>query len=136
MVDALRAAREALRPRGRLVDIQPERHYQPRLSVVDARGRVDLGAIVREPDEAVMAGHAARERAIRLGLFREVLRADRTYRARFRTLSAFDAELVSNTNWRLPRGSRARLERAWRPRRGEAAIVLAKRFTVTVLQKA
>src|SRR5207245_1898833 len=135
MVDALRAVHRVLRPRGFVVDLQPDPYYQPRLIVVGPRRRADVGTIVRDPDEDVIAAHTARELVLSSGAYRMIAAGKRSFRARFPTLAEFDAELDANTNWHLPRGLRARLERTWREREDDGAIVLVKRFSFAVLQK-
>ena len=135
MVDALRAIHRVLRTRGFAVDLQPDPYYQPRLIVVGPRRRVEIGTIIRDPDEDVVAAHAARALVLSSGAYRMIAAGMRSFRARFPTLAEFDAELDANTNWHLPRGLRARLERTWREREDDGAIVLVKRFSFAVLQK-
>ena len=135
MVDALRAVHRVLRPRGFAVDLQPDPYYQPPVVVLGPRRRVDVGTIIREQDEDIVAAHAARERVVSDGAFGMIAAGTRSFRARFRTLAEFDAELDANTNWHLPRGLRSRLERTWREREDGAAIVLVKRFSFAVLRK-
>lgn len=134
MVDALEAAWRVVRPRGLVVDLQPHASYQPRVAVRDAR-RLSLGAIVRDPDEDVLAAHAARDRLVERGRFRLIASGARWYRAAFRSFASFEEEVRDNSNWHLPRGFRSRLLRAWRERDDEARIEVAKRFSYSILRK-
>ena len=59
MVDALRNAWGVLRRRGLVVVVQPADDYTPRLAIVHDRGRTELGAISRTPDEGVVAAPTA-----------------------------------------------------------------------------
>ena len=135
MVDALEAAWGVLRPRGLVVDLQPHASYQPSVAVRDARRRLSLGAIVRDPDEDVLAAHAARDRLVERGRFRLIASGARWYRAGFWSFASFEEEVRDNSNWHLPRGFRSRLLRAWRERDDEARIEVAKRFSYVILRK-
>jgi len=117
-------------------DLQPEATYLPTVAIRDSRGRRSIGVLDREPDEDVIAAREARERVVREGRFVQVASLRRTYTARFRSLSDFDADRLSHTPvWRLARGVRPRLIDAWRTRHDGAVIETTRRMTIAVLRK-
>lgn len=136
MVDALEGVRGALRPRGLVLDLQPDATYLPKVAVRDRRGRRPIGVMLRQPDEDVIAAHEARERVVREGRFVEIALLRRTYRIDFTRLAAFEADKRSHTpTWRLAPGARSRLIEAWRSRGDGATVETTRRMTIAVLQK-
>jgi hypothetical protein len=132
MVDALEAVRTRLRPRGVVVDLEPDLTYQPVVYVAGRSHRRRVGAVTRTPDENILAAHVARDRAVAEGRFRLVASGVRSFRA-LHDLASFERELADNENWSLPRGFRARLAAA----RGAAGprIQIEKRFDFVVLRR-
>ncbi len=134
MVDALEKSWRAVRPQGIVVDLQPVRPRIARLLVVTRRRRVQVGAVIQDPDEDVIAAHAAIGRAVARGLFQAVGYRVVPYRARFRTLAEFDAERRQHIGWRLAPGTRGRLRAALRAD-ANALIELERHFSVAALRK-
>jgi hypothetical protein len=131
MVDALEAVRTRLRPRGVIVDLQPDLTYQPAVYVSRGSRRLLIGAVTRTLDENILAAHIARDRAVAVGRFRLVASGGASFRARH-DITSFERELADNENWSLPRGFRARLAAAARP---GTRIQIEKRFDFIVLRR-
>jgi hypothetical protein len=134
MVDALEAVRTRLRPRGVVVDLQPDLTYQPAVYVGGRSRRLFVGAVTRTPDENILAAHVARDRAVAQGKFRLVASGGASFQVRH-DLASFERELADNENWSLPRGFRARLAAARRAAGPETTIQIGKRFNFVVLRR-
>lgn len=135
MVDALRSAWHVLRPGGHLVDMQPAAHYTPCLAVISGRGRRELGAISRTPDEDVVAAHAARREVIADHGFSLIVSTHGTHRTRYRGLADLRWVLRQNENWRIDPPLRRRLAVAWARRPKDAQIEMRRAFSFAVLRK-
>lgn len=135
MIDALRSARRALRRGGVVVDLQPAAEYTPRLAVVSGRGRKELGAIARRPDEGVDAAHRARRRAIAEGGFSLLVSTHGTHRTRYRGLADVRWLLRQNENWRIEPPRWRRLAATWARRPAGAQIEVRRAFSLAVLRK-
>ena len=135
MVDALRSAWRVLRRGGLVVDLQPADKYTPRLAIVFDRGRNELGAISRTPDEGVVAAHRARRRAVAEGGFSLRVSTHGTHRTRYRGLDDLRWLLRQNENWRIDPPLWRRLRAAWARRPAGAQIEVRRAFSLAVLRK-
>jgi hypothetical protein len=135
MVDALRSARRVLRRNGLVVDLQPAADYTPRLAIAYGRGRRELGAISRTPDEGVVAAHRARRRAIVEGGFSLLVSTHGMHRTRYRGLADLRWLLRQNENWRIEPPLWRRLVATWARRPEGAQIEVRRAFSLAVLRK-
>ena len=135
MVDALRSARRVLRRGGLVVDLQPASEYTPRLAVVFDRGRKELGAISRTPEESVVAAHRARRRAVAERGFSLLVSTHGMHRTRYRGLRDLQWLLRQNENWRIDPPLWRRLRAAWSRRPAGAQIEVRRVFSLAVLRK-
>lgn len=108
MVDALRRAHRALKPRGLLFDARPDARRIPR---VIARGRVRAHLKQTEDgDQRDAASDEAVERVRAAGLFRSVRSDWIWYESRVGDLSALDEYARSSSRYQgFRRGERAKL---------------------------
>lgn len=136
MVDALEKVWRALRPRGVLVDVQPDATFEPRVAVC-ADGRcVPAGRVLRPTDEDIVAAHRAVDAVVARGRFEPIAYRRHDYRLRFESLAATDDERRAHDPvWRLAPGTRARVRELWRAARGRGHIAWTRRFTVAILRK-
>ena len=135
MVDALRNARRVLRRRGLVVVVQPADDYTPRLAIAHDRGRTELGAISRTPDEGVAAAHRARRTAVAEGAFSLLVSTHGTHRTRYRGLTDLRWLLRQNENWRIDPPLWRRLVGLWARRPQGAQIELRRAYSLAVLRK-
>lgn len=135
MVDALRSAWRVLRRGGLVVDLQPAAEYTPRLAIVSDRGRKELGAISRTPEESVVAAHRARRRAVAEGGFSLRVSTHGRHRTRYGGLDDVRWLLRQNENWRIDPPLWRRLRAAWARRPEGAQIEVHRTFSLAVLRK-
>lgn len=135
MVDALRSAWRALRPRGLVVDLQPAAIYRPRLALVADGWRREVGIIGRSPDEDVVAAHRGRQQAIAEGWFSVVVSTRGESRARYQYRSDLRWLLRVNANWHLEPTVRRRLASAWAERPAGTSLEIRRAFSLAVLRK-
>jgi len=135
MVDALHSAWRVLRRGGLVVDVQPAADYAPRLAVVYGRGRKELGAISRTPDEGVSAAHRARRRAIAEGGFSLLVSTHGTHRTRYQGITDLRWVLRQNENWRIEPPLWRRLVATWARRPEGAQIEVRRSFSLAVPRK-
>ena len=135
MVDALRSARRVLRRGGLVVDLQPAADYTPHLAIAHDRGRRELGAISRTPDEGVVAANRARRIAIAEGGFSLLVSTHGTHRTRYRGFADLRWLLRQNENWRIEPRLWRRLVQTWARRPEGAEIEVRRAFSLAVLRK-
>jgi len=135
MVDALRSAWRVLRRRGLVVDMQPASVYRPRLALVANGWRRDFGAILRSPDEGIVAAHRAVRQAVSEGWFTRVVARSGVARARYGSIAELDELLRQNPNWQIPPAVRRRISAAWKERPHGTSIEIRRRFSLNVLRK-
>lgn len=126
MVDALRSAHRAVRPRGLVIDARPDASRPPRV-VADGRtrGRIAQSA---DADERDAASDSAVDRVVRDGLFRRRGSGHLWHLSRFADLAELDAYLSDSARYSgYERGTR----RALTPfRRGPLDLRRAIKFEV------
>jgi hypothetical protein len=135
MVDALRSARRVLRRGGLVVDLEPASVYRPRLALVARGWRRDFGAILRSPDEGIVAAHRAVRQSVSDGWFTRVRARTGVARARYESIAELDELLRQNSNWQIPPAARRRFRAAWRERPRGASIEIRRTFSLNVLRK-
>ena len=132
MVDALRSAREVLRPSGRVVLLSPVNGYRPTIVIRRGRRTVRVGPIVRKRDADVAAAERASRSVVRAGHLAVTRSVRPRWVSTYADLVEVDETLAESENWRLPALTRRRIKREWRD--GDS-LEIARRFSVTVLRR-
>jgi len=127
MVDALLAAKRALRPSGIVIDLRPDARRAPR---VLSRGRV-VGRLETRPDAAEddAAADAAVEKVVAADHYREVAAGRLWYQARFADLAELDDYVSPSARFGgLSPGTRERLRR-------RQAVVVRRAIQYRILER-
>jgi hypothetical protein len=118
-----------------VVDLQPASVYRPRLAIVANGWRRDFGAILRSPDEGILAAHRAVRQSISSGWFTRVRARSGVARATYGSIADLDELLRQNPNWQIPPAARRRVSAAWRERPRGASIEIRRTFSLNVLRR-